>query len=118
MLENNITANANGNDDFSDESGFATDLDVNTKQKSKRPALYRVILLNDDYTPMEFVVYILQELFHKSEEEAMIIMLTVHNQGAGECGIFPYEIAEAKVAQVMAKAQKDQHPLKCFMEKQ
>ncbi len=100
------------------EGDFASDIATKIKQRSKRPSLYKVILLNDDYTPMEFVVYILQELFHKSHEEAVMIMLTVHNHGMGECGVFPYEVAEAKVTQVMDLAKKDQHPLKCIMEKQ
>jgi ATP-dependent Clp protease adaptor protein ClpS len=88
------------------------------KTKSKRPSLYRVLLLNDDYTPMEFVVLVLQDVFNKTREEAMRIMLHVHNQGVGECGIYPFEVAETKVTRVMDAARKNQHPLQCVMEKQ
>ena len=86
------------------------------KPKLKEPNLYKVILLNDDYTPMEFVVEILQGLFHKRREEATRIMLQVHQEGAGVCGVFAYEIAETKVRQVLARAGEDQHPLQCTME--
>ena len=89
-----------------------------TKTKSKRPSLYRVLLLNDDYTPMEFVVLILQDVFNKTREDAMRVMLHVHNQGVGECGVFPFEVAETKVTRVMDAARKNQHPLQCVMEKQ
>ncbi len=88
------------------------------KTKSKRPSLYRVLLLNDDYTPMEFVVLVLQDVFNKTREDAMQIMLHVHNQGVGECGVFPFEVAETKVTRVMDAARKNQHPLQCVMEKQ
>ena len=89
-----------------------------TKPKTKRPSLYRVLLLNDDYTPMEFVVLVLQDIFNKTREEAMRIMLHVHNQGVGECGVYPFEVAETKVTRVMDTARKNQHPLQCVMEKQ
>ena len=89
-----------------------------TKPKTKRPSLYRVLLLNDDYTPMEFVVLVLQDVFNKSREDAMRIMLHVHNQGVGECGVYPFEVAETKVTRVMDSARKNQHPLQCVMEKQ
>ncbi len=108
----------NQNEEGSEEGDFVTGLATKLIQKTKRPALYRVVLLNDDYTPMDFVVRILQELFHKSEEEAVMIMLTVHNQGAGECGVFTYEVAESKVKQVTEWARREEHPLKCIMEKQ
>lgn len=88
------------------------------KTRSKRPNLYRVLLLNDDYTPMEFVVLILQDVFNKTREDAMRVMLHVHNHGVGECGIYPYEVAETKVTRVMDAARKSQHPLQCVMEKQ
>ena len=88
------------------------------KTRSKRPNLYRVLLLNDDYTPMEFVVLILQDVFNKTREDAMRIMLHVHNHGVGECGVYPYEVAETKVTRVMDAARKNQHPLQCVMEKQ
>lgn len=89
-----------------------------TKPKTKRPNLYRVLLLNDDYTPMEFVVLVLQDVFNKTREDAMRIMLHVHQKGVGECGIYPYEVAETKVTRVMDTARKNQHPLQCVMEKQ
>lgn len=89
-----------------------------TKPKTKRPNLYRVLLLNDDYTPMEFVVLVLQDVFNKTREDAMQIMLHVHQKGVGECGIYPYEVAETKVTRVMDTARKNQHPLQCVMEKQ
>ena len=89
-----------------------------TKPKTKRPSLYRVLLLNDDYTPMEFVVLILQDVFNKTREDATEIMLHVHEQGVGECGVYPYEVAETKVTRVMDTARKNQHPLQCVMEKQ
>ncbi|MBD23303.1 MAG: ATP-dependent Clp protease adapter ClpS [Alphaproteobacteria bacterium] len=86
------------------------------KVKKKVPQLYKVILLNDDYTPMEYVVALLREVFKKSESDAVNIMLMVHKKGAGVCGIFTKEIAETKVFTVIRKAKSDQHPLKCVME--
>lgn len=87
------------------------------KPKVKKPALYRVLLLNDDYTPMEFVILILEQFFQKNREDATRIMLHVHQNGVGECGIFTYEIAETKVSLVMDFARQHQHPLQCVMEK-
>jgi ATP-dependent Clp protease adaptor protein ClpS len=88
-----------------------------TKTVTKRPSMYRVLLLNDDYTPMEFVVHVLERFFNKDRESATRIMLHVHQHGIGECGIFTYEVAETKVTQVMDFARKHQHPLQCVMEK-
>jgi ATP-dependent Clp protease adaptor protein ClpS len=88
-----------------------------TKTQTKRPNLYRVLLLNDDYTPMEFVVHVLERFFNKDVETATKIMLRVHQHGIGECGVFTYEVAETKVTQVMDFARKHQHPLQCVMEK-
>lgn len=88
-----------------------------TQTKPKRPSLYRVLILNDDYTPMEFVVHVLERFFNKDVETATKIMLTVHHHGIGECGVFTYEVAETKVTQVMDFARKHQHPLQCVMEK-
>ena len=105
---------AGGGGRGSTETGTAT----KTRPKTKRPNLYRVLLLNDDYTPMEFVVLVLQDVFNKSREEAMQIMMHVHQKGVGECGVFPYEVAETKVTRVMDTARKNQHPLQCVMEKQ
>jgi ATP-dependent Clp protease adaptor protein ClpS len=99
-------------------SGTETGTATKTRTKTKRPSLYRVLLLNDDYTPMEFVVLVLQDVFNKSREEALQIMMHVHQKGVGECGVFPYEVAETKVTRVMDTARKNQHPLQCVMEKQ
>jgi ATP-dependent Clp protease adaptor protein ClpS len=88
-----------------------------TKTVTKRPSMYRVLLLNDDYTPMEFVVHVLERFFNKDRESATRIMLHVHQHGIGECGVFTYEVAETKVTQVMDFARKHQHPLQCVMEK-
>jgi ATP-dependent Clp protease adaptor protein ClpS len=98
-------------------SGPATSVITKVKPKTKRPNLYRVLILNDDYTPMEFVVHVLEKFFQKDVEAATKIMLHVHHHGIGECGVFTYEIAETKVTQVMDFARKHQHPLQCVMEK-
>ncbi len=100
-----------------DGPGNGTAVITRTRAQTKRPSMYRVLLLNDDYTPMEFVILILQSYFNKNPEEATQIMLHVHHHGVGECGVFTYEIAETKVAQVMDHARKNQHPLQCIMEK-
>jgi ATP-dependent Clp protease adaptor protein ClpS len=100
------------------ESGApSTAVITKTKPQTKRPNLYRVLILNDDYTPMEFVVHILERFFGKDHEAATRIMLHVHHHGIGECGIYTYEVAETKVTQVMDFARKHQHPLQCVMEK-
>ena len=98
-------------------SGPSTSVITKVKPKTKRPNLYRVLILNDDYTPMEFVVHVLEKFFNKDVEAATKIMLHVHHHGIGECGVFTYEIAETKVTQVMDFARKHQHPLQCVMEK-
>ncbi|WP_417840455.1 ATP-dependent Clp protease adapter ClpS [Terasakiella sp.] len=90
---------------------------VKTRSKTKRPSMYKVLLLNDDYTPMEFVVHILERFFGKNQEEATQIMLHVHTKGVGLCGVFTYEVAETKAAQVMDLARQHQHPLQCSIEK-
>jgi ATP-dependent Clp protease adaptor protein ClpS len=97
--------------------GSGTAVITRTRTQTKRPNMYRVLLLNDDYTPMEFVIAVLQSIFNKNAEEATQIMLHVHHHGVGECGVFTYEVAETKVAQVMDHARKNQHPLQCIMEK-
>jgi ATP-dependent Clp protease adaptor protein ClpS len=97
--------------------GPSTSVITKVKPKTKRPNLYRVLILNDDYTPMEFVVHVIERFFHKDVETATKIMLHVHQHGIGECGIFTYEVAETKVTQVMDFARKHQHPLQCVMEK-
>ena len=101
--------------DGDNQSGTA--IVTKTKPRTKRPNLYRVLLLNDDYTPMEFVVHVLERFFNKNREDATRIMLHVHQNGVGECGVFTYEVAETKVTQVMDFARKHQHPLQCVMEK-
>jgi ATP-dependent Clp protease adaptor protein ClpS len=99
------------------QEGTGTSVITRVKPQTKRPNLYRVLLLNDDYTPMEFVVHVLERFFNKSREDATRIMLHVHQNGVGECGVFTYEVAETKVTQVMDFARKHQHPLQCVMEK-
>ena len=90
---------------------------VEAKPKVAKPSLYRVLILNDDYTPMEFVVYVLERFFNKSREDATRVMLHVHQTGVGVCGVYTYEVAETKVAQVVDMARRHQHPLQCTMEK-
>ena len=97
--------------------GAGTSVITRTKTQTKRPSMYRVLLLNDDYTPMEFVVAVLRKYFNKGPDDATRIMLHVHHHGVGECGVFTYEVAETKVTQVMDFARKHQHPLQCIMEK-
>jgi len=107
-------------DDDGGEGDGGPDGRVGTKTitRTKKPSLYRVLLLNDDYTPMEFVVYVLECFFQKSREEATTIMLHVHQNGVGLCGVFTYEVAETKVAQVLDLARRHEHPLQCTMEKE
>jgi ATP-dependent Clp protease adaptor protein ClpS len=97
--------------------GTGFDLATETRVKTKKPSLYRVLLLNDDYTPMEFVVFILERFFNRSREQATRIMLHVHQKGVGLCGVYTYEVAETKVAQVLDLARRHEHPLQCVMEK-
>jgi ATP-dependent Clp protease adaptor protein ClpS len=113
MTRNNSNQDPNQGDD-----GNETGLVTKTRPKVKKPSLYRVLLLNDDYTPMEFVVHVLEKYFNKGQEEAMQIMLHVHQNGVGICGTFTYEIAETKVTQVIDSARRNQHPLQCTMEKE
>ncbi|MEL7097990.1 MAG: ATP-dependent Clp protease adapter ClpS [Pseudomonadota bacterium] len=103
-----------------DTGGDDSDIAVITKAKpkTKRPPLYKVLLLNDDYTPMEFVVHVLERFFGLSHAQAFEIMLTVHKKGVAVVGVFSHEIAETKVAQVMDFARRHQHPLQCTMEKE
>ena len=107
-----------GEDDDRGSGGTGTDIVTKTRPKTKQPGLYKVLLLNDDFTPMEFVVYVLERFFNKGREEATRIMLHVHQKGVGICGVFTYELAETKVAQVMNFARQHQHPLQCTMEKE
>lgn len=97
-----------------DEAGLA----LKTRPVTKKPSMYKVLLLNDDYTPMEFVIHILEQFFTKTRQEATDIMLNVHRKGVGICGVYTYEIAESKVAQVMDFARANDQPLQCTMEKE
>ena len=106
-----------GDDKDGDGNERGTSVITRTKPKTKRPSLYRVLLLNDDYTPMEFVIHVLERFFQKDHDAATRIMLHVHNHGVGECGVFTFEVAETKVTQVMDFARQHQHPLQCVMEK-
>ena len=103
-----------GNDDG---TGPGVGVVTRTKPRTKKPSMYKVLLLNDDYTPMEFVVYVLERFFRKPREEATKIMLHVHQRGIGICGVYSYEVAESKVTQVMDCARQNQHPLQCTLEK-
>lgn len=98
--------------------GISIAISVKPKPQLQKPSLYKVLLLNDDYTPMEFVVHVLQKFFHKSLDEATQIMLNVHRRGIGICGVYTYEIAETKATQVMDLAQREQHPLQLRLEKE
>ncbi len=98
--------------------GTGTGLVTKTRAKTKKPSLYKVLILNDDYTPMEFVVHVLERFFAKQRDEAIQIMLHVHRNGVGICGVFTFEVAETKVAQVVELARRHQHPLQCTMEKE
>ncbi|MGE0046952.1 MAG: ATP-dependent Clp protease adapter ClpS [Hyphomonadaceae bacterium] len=111
--DNNDEGGADGDGRSGRETGVAT----KTRTRTKKPSLYRVLLLNDDYTPMEFVVYVLERFFNKGREDATRIMLHVHQNGVGLCGIYTFEVAETKVAQVLDLARRHEHPLQCTMEK-
>ena len=107
---------AEGDDDGQDGDG-QVGVATKTRTKPKKPSQYKVLLLNDDYTPMEFVVIVLKRFFRMDMEEATRVMLHVHQKGVGVCGIFPYEVAETKVNQGMDFARQNQHPLQCTLEK-
>jgi ATP-dependent Clp protease adaptor protein ClpS len=93
-------------------------LATRTRPKTKKPDMYKVLLLNDDYTPMEFVVQVIQDVFHRDRETATRIMLHVHQKGVGVCGVYTYEVAETKVARVVEISRQHQHPLQCTMERE
>ena len=107
----------NNNTDGGQGGGPGAAVITRTRTQTRKPSMYRVLLLNDDYTPMEFVITVLRRYFNKSPDEATQIMLHVHHHGVGECGVYTYEVAETKVTQVMDFARKHQHPLQCIMEK-
>ncbi len=100
------------------QPGPSTSVVTRTRPKTKKPSLWKVLLLNDDYTPMEFVVYVLERFFNKNQEDATRIMLHVHQKGVGVCGIYPFEVAETKVTQVIDISRQNEHPLQCTMEKE
>jgi ATP-dependent Clp protease adaptor protein ClpS len=106
-----------GDDDDGRDADGQVSLATKTRTKPKKPSQFKVLLLNDDYTPMEFVVMVLKRFFSMDLEQATRVMLHVHQRGVGVCGIFPYEIAETKVNQVMDFAKENQHPLQCTLEK-
>ena len=109
---------AAGDDDLGGDGQGQTGLVTRTKPKPKKPAMYKVLMLNDDYTPMEFVVQVLERFFAMANEDAVRVMLHVHQRGVGVCGVYTYEVAETKVTQVMDFARKNQHPLQCTLEKE
>ena len=109
---------AYGDSDNNTQESNETGLMLKTRPKTKKPAMYKVLLLNDDFTPMEFVVHVVEKFFAKNRAEATEIMLHVHRRGVGICGVFTYEIAETKVAQVMDFARANEQPLQCTMEKE
>lgn len=105
-------------DDGDDGAGRdGTGVALKTRSRTKKPSMYKVLMLNDDYTPMEFVVYVLQRFFSLPPERATQVMLHVHQRGVGICGVFTYEVAETKVNLVMDLARENQHPLQCTIEK-
>lgn len=122
FLARAVHAAAGGGDEGSDHAGGGTGTGTGVvtapKPKTQKPSMYKVLMLNDDYTPMEFVVHVLERFFNKSQEDATRIMLHVHRRGVGICGVYPYEIAESKVTQVVDFARKHQHPLQCTLEKE
>lgn len=109
-----------GNDNIqaNPDTDTSLDVDVETRPRTKKPSMYKVLLLNDDYTPMEFVVDVLERFFNISEDNAVQIMLAVHKKGVGVAGIYTYEIAETKVTQVLEYAKQFEHPLQCTKEKE
>ena len=118
MLEIRIDPKAGPDKDDESEDGSERGVATKVRPKTKKPSMWRVILMNDDYTPMEFVVSILMGIFKKTSDEANAIMLNVHQTGIGTCGVYTFEVAETKVAQVMDAAKRAQHPLQCTLEKE
>ncbi|WP_183944934.1 ATP-dependent Clp protease adapter ClpS [Sphingomonas sp. BK580] len=106
-----------GEDNDAENGGTGLGVATRTRARTKKPTPYRVLMLNDDYTPMEFVVLCLQRFFRMSTEQATQVMLHVHQKGVGVCGVFSYEVAETKVSQVIDFARQNQHPLQCTLEK-
>lgn len=119
-ISKRVTVRMGDDDNRSRDGGGEgkTGIITRTRPKTQRPSLYKVLILNDDYTPMEFVVHVLERFFNKGREEATRIMLHVHHKGVGICGVYTYEVAETKVTQVMDFSRQHQHPLQCTMEKE
>lgn len=107
-----------GNINHKGKPGVTTDTGLMIKIKTTKPSLYKVLLMNDDFTPMDFVVHVLEKFFNKDAQEATEIMMNVHSHGIGLCGVYTYEIAETKVMQVVEYSRKREHPLQCIMEKE
>ena len=108
---------ANGNNDGKGKDGTGTGIVTKTRPKVKKPSLYKVLLLNDDYTPMDFVVFLLKDIFHRAHEEALGIMLEIHNKGAGVCGIYTRDVAETKAELTITLSRRNEYPLQCRVEK-
>ena len=114
----NVDRTMANEDDHNEEGGLGVGVISRTAPKTQKPSMYKVLLLNDDFTPQEFVVWLLQAVFKKSPEDAYRIMLHVHQNDVGICGVYTYEVAETKVSQVMELSRRHQHPLQCTMEKE
>ncbi len=112
-----LGAGQNDDDSRKDDGDGSVGIAPKARTRPKKPSMFKVLMLNDDYTPMEFVVMVLKRFFHMDLEQATRVMLHVHQKGVGVCGVFPYEIAETKVNQVMDFARENQHPLQCTLEK-
>ncbi|MFP4097339.1 MAG: ATP-dependent Clp protease adapter ClpS [Alphaproteobacteria bacterium] len=112
------SGDSNSGDDDHGSPSTEHGLVLKARPKTQKPSMYKVLLLNDDYTPMEFVVHVLENIFKKSRQEATEIMLHVHRRGVGVCGVYTYEVAETKVSQVMEYARANEQPLQCTMEKE
>jgi ATP-dependent Clp protease adaptor protein ClpS len=117
FLDDDLLKMSNEHDD-KDSNDTGTGVSTKVRTRTKKPNLYKVLLLNDDFTPMEFVILVLERFFNKAQEDATDIMLHVHQNGVGLCGVFTYEVAETKVTHVMDFARQHQHPLQCTMEKE
>ena len=109
---------SNDQDQHQDEDDAPVGVVIKARPKTRKPSMYKVLMLNDDYTPMEFVIYVLERFFSKDRSEATDIMMNIHNHGVGICGVYTYEVAETKVTQVMDLARQNQHPLQCTIEKE
>ena len=116
LSDKRLIMTADSDDNDTDDSGTGVSTKIRTR--TQKPNLYKVLLLNDDFTPMEFVIQVLEQFFNKGQEDATDIMLHVHQNGVGLCGVFTYEVAETKVTHVMDFARQHQHPLQCTMERE